>query len=418
VPHELAPAPPTAPVAAPHGTRERLLSLDVFRGLTVAGMLLVNNPGTWSAIYPPLEHAEWHGWTPTDVIFPFFLFIVGITTALSLGARRARGDGDAQLVRQVLRRGALIFLFGLLLNGFPFFDPEPGRFWASVFTRFGISPVTHQPLLDTIRLLGVLQRIALAYVAGALLTLRASPRQQVAIAATLLLGYWALMTLVPVPGEGAIGAYLLDEPARTLAAWVDRAVLGGHIYAGTKLWDPEGILSTIPAIGTVVLGVLAGGWIASARPLVDRTAGLFVAGSLAMVAGLMWGWAFPINKQLWTSSYALFTAGMACAAIATCMWIVDLKGRSRWATPFVMFGVNPIVAFVGSGLMARSIYTLWKVPAADGKWQSAQAWSFRTLYASWIPDQRLASLAFAVTFVLLWLAILAFLYRRRIFLKV
>jgi predicted acyltransferase len=410
-----APAPSERTQAPP---RERLTSLDVFRGMTVAGMLLVNDPGSWGAMYPPLEHAEWHGWTPTDLIFPFFLFIVGITTHLSLSARRARGDSDRKLVQQVLRRGGLIFLFGLLLNGFPYFDPEPGRFWASAIERFGISPVTHESLLGTIRILGVLQRIALAYVLGALLTLRTSPRQQVAIAAALLLGYWALMTLVPVPGEAAVGAALLGEPARTLAAWVDRAVLGTHIYHGTKLWDPEGILSTIPAVGTVILGVLAGRWIGAPRPLVERIAGMFAVGSMAMVAGLVWSWAFPINKQLWTSSYVLFTAGMAAAAIACCMWIVDLHGRRRWAAPFVMFGVNPIVAFVGSGLLARTIYTLWKVPAGDGTWQPVQRWIFDHGYRSWITEPRLASLAFAVTFVLLWLAILAGLHRRRIYLKV
>jgi predicted acyltransferase len=412
------PAATGAASPASEPPRERLLALDVFRGMTVAGMLLVNDPGSWGAIYAPLEHASWHGWTPTDLIFPFFLFIVGITTALSLGARRARGDTDAVLVRQVLRRGAIIFALGLLLNGFPFFDPAPGRFWASAIERFGISPVTHEPLLETIRILGVLQRIALAYVLGALLTLRTSVRQQAAIAAALLVGYWALMTLVPVPGEGAIGAALLDEPARTLAAWVDRAVLGRHIYSGTKLWDPEGILSTIPAVGTVILGVLAGRWLATPRPLAERLAALFAAGALGMMAGSVWGWAFPINKQLWTSSYVVFTAGMACTALATCMWLIDLRGSRRWATPFVMFGVNPIIAFVGSGLLARTIYTLWKVPGGDGGWMSLQGWIFRNGYASWIASAKLASLAFAVTFVLVWLGILSALYRRRIFLKV
>ncbi|HEU4565325.1 MAG TPA: DUF5009 domain-containing protein [Gemmatimonadaceae bacterium] len=416
-----APAPiSTGTVAAPSHApaRERLLSLDVFRGMTVAGMLLVNNPGSWAAIYPPLEHASWHGWTPTDLIFPFFLFIVGITTSLSLGARRARGDSDALLVRQVLRRGGLIFLFGLLLNGFPYFDPAPGHFWSSAIERFGISPVSHQPLLDTIRILGVLQRIALAYVFGALLTLRTTTKQQIVIAATLLIGYWLAMTLIPVPGEGAIGAMLLDEPARTLAAHVDRAVLGRHIYGGTKLWDPEGILSTIPAVGTVMLGVFAGRWIGARRPLLERIAGMFAAGAIAMVVGLVWNWVFPINKQLWTSSYVLFTGGMACTAIATCMWIIDLQGRKGWTTPFVMFGVNPIVAFVGSGLMARTIYTLWKVPAADGSWISIQAWIYRNLFASWIANPKTASLLFALAFVTVWWGILAILYRKRIFLKV
>jgi len=408
----------TSTVAPPPPARERLLAVDVFRGATIAGMLLVNNPGSWAAIYSPLQHAAWHGWTPTDLIFPFFLFIVGITTHLSLGGRRARGDDDRAIFRQILRRGALIFLFGLALNGFPFFDPLPGQFWSSAVTRFGISPVTHESLLQTIRILGVLQRIALVYVLAALLTLWTTTRQQVLIVAALLLGYWLLMTLVPVPGEGQIGALLLGEPARTLAAHVDRTVLGRHIYHGTKLWDPEGILSTIPAIGTAMLGYLAGRWIASPRPLADRIAALFAVGSVGMVLGLMWHWAFPINKQLWTSSYVLFTAGMACCVLATCVWVIDLHGRRWWTTPVVIYGVNPMIAFVGSGLMARTIYTLWKVPTDDGKYISAQAWIFRNAYASWLAHPKTASLCFAVSFVLLWLGILAVLYRRRIILKV
>lgn len=408
----------TSTVAPPPRARERLLAVDVFRGATIAGMLLVNNPGSWGAIYPPLEHAEWHGWTPTDLVFPFFLFIVGITTHLSLGGRRARGDDDRAIVRQVLRRGGLIFLFGLALNGFPYFDPLPGQFWSSAVTRFGISPVTHESLMGTIRILGVLQRIALVYVFAALLTLWTTTRQQVVIIAALLFGYWALMTLVPVPGEGQIGLYVLGEPARTLAAHVDRAVLGGHIYNGTKLWDPEGILSTIPAIGTAMLGYLAGRWIASPRSLSDRIAALFAAGSVGMVAGLVWNWAFPINKQLWTSSYVVFTAGMACCVLATCMWVIDLHGRRGWTKPFVIYGVNPMIAFVGSGLMARTIYTLWKVPTADGRYISAETWIFQNVYASWIASPKTASLCFAITFVLVWLGILTLLWRKRIILKV
>ncbi|MFP5355975.1 MAG: acyltransferase family protein, partial [Gemmatimonadota bacterium] len=234
------PSPATTPVPAGGVTsaashpRERLLSLDVFRGLTVAGMLLVNNPGSWGAIYPPLAHARWHGWTPTDLIFPFFLFIVGITTHLSLEARRARGDDERALVRQIVKRGLLIILFGLLLAAFPY------------------TPLTR---ITEMRFPGVLQRIGLAYLCGGLLTLRTSLKQQVVILVVLLYGYWFAMTLVPVPGRG-IGALLLDDPSASLAAWIDRAVFGSHVWRSAKTWDPEGLLSTIPAIGTVMLGVL------------------------------------------------------------------------------------------------------------------------------------------------------------------
>ncbi|MGH7710330.1 MAG: acyltransferase family protein, partial [Gemmatimonadaceae bacterium] len=222
----------------------------MFRGITVAAMLLVNNPGSWGAIYAPLQHAPWHGWTPTDLIFPFFLFIVGITTHLATTARRARGASDGELVRQVLTRGALIVLFGLLLNAFPFFPLER---------------------ITGLRLPGVLQRIGVCYICAALFTLRTTVRQQISIIAALLLGYWAAMTLIPVPGQVSIGRVLLDEPSASLAAWLDRSVFGEHVWRSSKTWDPEGLLSTIPAIGTTMLGVLTGRWLGRTdRPLSDR----------------------------------------------------------------------------------------------------------------------------------------------------
>lgn len=396
--------------------RERLIALDVFRGLTIAGMLLVNNPGSWGAIFPPLRHAEWHGWTPTDLIFPFFLFIVGITTHLSLSARRARGDGDGPLVRQVLRRGALIFLFGLFLAWFPGFTwgAVEGVAEPSFLQRVG------DRLLHT-RIPGVLQRIALAYVAGALITLRTTVRTQLAVLAALLLGYWAVMTLVPVPGTGATGLAAIAEPSNTVAAWLDRLLLdwgawGNHLWSLGRTWDPEGVLSTVPAVGSVILGVLAGRWIGRALPLAERLNGLFAVGALGMVAGLVWHWAFPINKNLWTSSYVVFTAGMAAVTLATCLWLIDVRGSRWWTTPFVVFGVNPILAFVGSGLMARLIYSVISVEV-DGRRTSLQAAIYQAVYAPWLPPQ-VASLLFALSFVLVWLAVLWVLYRRGIFLKV
>ena len=392
-----APAAYDATVTAPPTTRERLVALDVFRGLTIAGMLLVNNPGTWSAIYPPLRHAAWHGWTPTDLIFPFFLFIVGITTHLSLAARRARGDDDRTLVRQVLRRGGLIILLGLLLSGFPFIP------------KYGFD-------LSTIRIPGVLQRIGVAYIAAALLTLRTSAKTQLAIVAALLYGYWALMMLVPVPGSGAVGALAIDTPDASLAAWLDRTVLGGHLWRVSKTWDPEGILSTIPAIGTTMLGIFAGRWIASPRALMDRIAALFAIGSLGMVAGLMWNWSFPINKNLWTSSYVLFTAWMASVTIATCIWLIDVQRVTWWTKPFVIFGMNPILAFVGTGMMARLMASIIKVER-DGQTVSLQKAIYDSAFASWLAPRN-ASLAYALCFVLFWFLILAALHKRKVFLKV
>ncbi len=393
-------------------TRERLISLDVFRGMTVAGMLLVNNPGTWSAIYPPLAHARWHGWTPTDLVFPFFLFIVGITTHLSLSARRARGDSDAVLVRQILRRGSIIFLLGLLMAWFPFYQwgNVPGMPDASLWDR-----ILYRA--DHLRILGVLQRIGIVYVLAGLLTLRTSLEQQVVLVAVLLYGYWFAMTLIPIPGKD-IGALLLSVPSETVAAYVDRAILGTkHIWSGSVTYDPEGILSTFPAVGTAILGVMAGRWIGQPKPLVERIAGMAAVGCLAMVAGLMWNWSFPINKNIWTSSYVVFTAGMACASIATIMWIIEHNNVKWWTKPFVIYGVNPIVAFVGSGVLARIIYTLWKVDY-DGTPTSVQAVMYRELFAPMFEDPRTASFAMAFATVLFWYGILAILYRKKIFLKV
>lgn len=396
---------------APLERRERLISLDVFRGMTIAGMLLVNNPGTWSAIYPPLEHAKWHGWTPTDLIFPFFLFIVGITTHISLSIRRERGDTDGTLVRQVLKRGGIIFLLGLLMSAFPFYQwgTVPGMADPSLLERI-IYRWEH------VRILGVLQRIGLVYIAAALLTLRTTLKQQVIIVAGLLFGYWFAMTLIPIPGK-TIGALLLDKPSETLAAHLDRAILGlNHIWSGSVTYDPEGPFSTLPAIGTAILGVFAGRWIAQRRPLIERIAGLFAVGCIAIVVGLMWNWSFPINKNLWTSSYVLFTAGMACVTLATAMWVIEEHNIRWWTKPFVIYGVNPIVAFVGSGVLARIIYTLWKVQY-EGKPTSMQAVMFKEGFASWLEPKN-ASLAFAITTVLFWFAVLAVMYRRKIFLKV
>jgi predicted acyltransferase len=407
----------SAPTAPP--VRERLLSLDVFRGLTVAGMLLVNDPGTWSAIYPPLQHAAWFGWTPTDLIFPFFLFIVGITTQLSVSARRARGDDESAIRAQILRRGALILLLGLLLNGFPFFT------WGAV--EGVASPSVMDRVVDRLlnwRIMGVLQRIALAYVVSALIATRVTVRTQVVIAAGILIGYWFVMTVLPVPGtNGTPGMLLIGKPDTNMAAWVDRLLLdwrgvglGNHLWVNGVTWDPEGILSTAGAIATAMLGNLAGRWIAEPRPIYERLAGMFAAGAIAMMLGLMWGWSFPIGKNLWTSSYVLFTGGMAAVTLATIMWVVDVHDVRWWTKPFVIYGINPMIAFVGSGLMARLIYSVLKV-TYRGQRMSLQAAIYESAFASWL-SPRNASLAFALTFVLFWFVVLALLYRRNVVFKV
>ena len=376
--------------------QNRLDALDVFRGLTVAGMLLVNQPGDWGAIYPPLAHAAWHGWTPTDLIFPFFLFIVGVTTHLSVEARRRRGDSERAIMGQLVRRSLIIVLCGLLLASFPWWPLER---------------------ITGMRFPGVLQRIGVAYFVGALLTLGGSLKRQVVILTSLLYGYWFAMTLLPVPGTGAMGQLVLDDPSASLAAWLDRAVFGRHLWRSSVTWDPEGLLSTVPAIGTVMLGVFTGRWISIARPIHEKLVGLFGAGALATVGGLMWNWSFPINKNLWTSSYVLFTAGVAAMTLATCVWLIDVVGAKWWTKPFMWFGRNPLLAFVGTGLMSRTIYSLVRVPNGDGTSSSLQRVIYDSAYASWL-SPRDASLLFALSYVGLWAAILWALDRRRIYWKV
>ncbi len=387
--------------------------------MTVAGMLLVNNPGTWSAIYPPLGHASWHGWTPTDLIFPFFLFIVGITTQLSITARRERGDDEGAIRRQILKRGALIFLLGLLLSGFPFFT------WGAVAGN--PDPSFLDRIVDRLlnwRIMGVLQRIGVAYIISALIATRATVRTQIITTAAILFGYWFVMTVLPVPGSnGTPGALLLGHGSTTMAGYWDRVFLdwsrfglGNHLWTGSRTWDPEGILSTAGAVGTAMLGNLTGRWIGQPRPLIERLAGMFAVGAIALMLGLMWHWSFPINKGIWTSSYVLFTGGVAAVSLATIMWLVDHLNQRGWTKFFVVYGMNPMVAFMGSGIMARMIYSILKVDD-QGQTVSLQAFIYRTGFASWL-EPRNASLAFALAFVAFWYAVLLMLYRRNILLRV
>ncbi|MFZ0062720.1 MAG: heparan-alpha-glucosaminide N-acetyltransferase domain-containing protein, partial [Pyrinomonadaceae bacterium] len=316
---------------------ERLVSLDVFRGLTIAGMVLVNNPGSWSHIYWPLGHASWHGWTPTDLIFPFFLFIVGVSITLALGPRVGKAEVSRNVYWKIIKRALIIFALGLFLAGFPYFH------------------------LSTIRVMGVLQRIALCYLCVALIFLKTNLRKQLIITAALLVGYWLVMTFVPAPGFQP-GDYSREG---SIASFIDRKILGSHIWSQGKIYDPEGLLSTLPAIATTLLGVIGGDLLRSQRKQYEKVSLLFIAGLGCIIVGWLWNLFFPINKSLWTSSYVLFTGGLAMQFLALCYWLIDMKGYRRWATPFVVFGVNAITLFVGSGLMAR-LLGLIKVPRADG----------------------------------------------------
>lgn len=361
----------------------RLLSLDAFRGLTIAGMILVNNPGSWSHIYAPLRHAQWHGWTPTDLIFPFFLFIVGVSVPFSFGKRLARGDSRGKLLGHVLRRSVILFALGLLLAAYPRFD------------------------LANLRIMGVLQRIGLVYLLAATAFLFLRLRGRLWMAAALLLGYWALLTLVPVPGFGVGGL----TPEGNLGAYLDRMILGDRLWQDT--WDPEGLLSTLPAIATTLLGIFTGEWLRSERSLETKASGLLGGGVVGIVVGLLWSLSFPINKPLWTSSYVLFTAGAGLVLLSLFFWLMEVKGLRSWAKPLVVYGMNAITVFVASGLVAKQM-GLARVGTNE---VPLKGWIYEHLFASWA-GQLNGSLFFAVFYVLIWLAIMWVLFKRRIFIKI
>ena len=403
--------------AAGAARKPRLLSLDVFRGLTIIGMLIVNNPGKAETAFSQTRHSPWNGCTLADLVFPFFLFVVGITTQLSLEARATRGESDREIRRQILRRGTLLFAIGLLLNWFPFYQ------YGAIEGHPHPTTLDHFiARLSELRFLGVLQRIGIAYTAAAFLSWKASGRRVALWIQAILLGYWLLLTLVPVPGEGTIGFYQVNNPGHTLAAWVDRATLdwsrwglGNHIWQQSRVYDPEGLLSTIPAIATVLFGVVIGRLLASPRPLNERIRQLFAAGAVLTLAGLLWGLAFPINKNLWTSSYVAFTAGVACLTLGAITWLTDVRQWRRWTEPFVVYGINPITAYVGAELSAVLFDSTIKLRVA-GRLQSLHELTYDGLARPLPPA--VASLGYSLAFVALWYVVLRALRRRGIVFKI
>jgi predicted acyltransferase len=386
----------------------RLTSLDVFRGATMAAMVIVNDPGDWGSVYGPLLHAEWHGWTPTDLIFPFFLFIVGVSITLS---RKSASWST------ICRRTAIIFALGLFLNGFPRFD------------------------LDTWRIPGVLQRIAICYLiaaaayhlasrgagtsrgpaaaAGNPVTSAVDPGASAvgrtiailgSLAAILALAYWALLMLVPPPG-GAGGDL---SPEGNLGAHVDRALFDRHMWK--PRWDPEGLLSTIPAISTTIVGVIAGLWLASGARPARKAIGLAAAGVAGILLGQLWDLAFPINKNLWTGSYAVFTAGMASLCLGLCYWTIDVRGWRGWTKPFVILGSNAIVLYVASGLLADTLGVV-QVTGPDGAPISLGRFVYVNGFVP-LASPKNASLLYAIANLIVLFLPLVWLYRRRLFLRV
>jgi len=347
-------------------------------------MILVNNPGSWAHVYPPLRHAEWHGWTPTDFIFPFFLFIVGVAMTFSLPKPENNRALKRTIYIKIIRRTLIIYALGLFLSGFPYFD------------------------FSTIRVVGVLPRIAIVYFFAALITVNTNLKGQIWTTSGLLVLYWGLMKLVPVPGFGA-GNLSVEG---NLAAFIDNKLLHGHMWK--ESWDPEGLLSTIPAIATALTGVLTGRFLQSGLDKRDIVGWLFVGGWYAILIGLFGHIWFPINKSLWTSSFVIFTSGAALQFLGVCYWLIEVKKYRKWAFFAIVFGMNSITVFMLSGLLAR-IIGLVKVDAAGAI--SVKTWIYESLFASWFSAFN-GSLAFALVTVLFWLGIMTILHRKKIFIKI
>ena len=397
----------------------RVLSIDILRGITIALMILVNDPGDWSHTYAQLDHAKWNGFTLTDLVFPNFLFIVGASIILSLQSRISRGESGRTLALHILRRSAIIFAIDLFFGLYPHFH------------------YTH------LRLYGVLTRIALCYLcAGLICLLTQRADRLLAICTLLLIGYWALMRFVPVPGFGIPTHNMpILDPDGNLAAWLDRHIIDltqhllhtGRLYEHTR--DPEGLLSTLPAIATTLLGSVTALWLRRVDTSSDRSQGritrsmclngLLLAGILSLAAGSLWNISFPINKNLWTSSYVLFSAGWALLLLALFYWLIDIRHFNetkvgKWLTfPWLIFGSNAIAVFCISVFLVENL--IWiKLPfelGPNGQPVTAWFWIYHHLFA-FNGSTNNTSLAFALAFVAICFIPNLLLWRKRVFLKI
>jgi predicted acyltransferase len=365
----------------------RLTTLDVFRGITIALMILVNDPGG-DAYYSFLQHATWNGLTFADIVFPFFIFIVGATIPFSFARRIDRGASKRKLFVIVVRRTLILFALGLLINLFPTFD------------------------LATFRIMGVLQRIALCYFFASVVFMYLKPKWQIILTVAIPIAYWMLMTLVLVPGYGA---GVLTEDGN-LAGYIDRLLLGKHIYAYTGTYDPEGLLSTLPALSTALIGVLAGQYLKSSPTPKAKTVKLLLFGSVSIAIGLVWNFWFPINKNLWTSSYVFFTGGIALLILAVCFYTIDTRGYTSWTKPFTILGLNAILIYVLSEIVNLALIYA-RIPLTENTSTSLKSLIYERLFSSWAGPLH-GSFLYALAYLAFCWAVAAILYRKRIFVKI
>jgi len=421
--------------------KERLISLDVFRGFTILLMTIVNNPGNWDSIYPPLEHAEWNGCTPTDLVFPFFVFIMGTAIPFAMPTKHF----DFEVFNKIVVRSLRIFCLGLFLNYFSRIELFGLEGFPLLFIRLIITFAVAYALLGNfslkiktylavgifvtllflaysqmeefldVRIPGVLQRIAIVYFFTSLFYLKTNLKTQLLAVSSILVAYWLIMAFVPVPGIGAANF----EKGTNLAAWLDNFVLNGHLWSFSKTWDPEGILSTLPAIGTGILGMLIGQILNLEIPKIEILKKTAIIGIALIIAGLLWNIVFPINKSLWTSSYVLYTAGLATLCLSTLYYIIDIANYKKWAKLFLIWGVNPMIVFFFSGIIPRVMSSI-KIQSPEIA--TEQIGLQQLIYKFWIvpnfEDPLNSSLAYALSYAVFWSIILWFFYKNKLIFKV
>ena len=421
--------------------KERLISLDVFRGLTILLMTIVNNPGDWGNVYPPLLHADWHGCTPTDLAFPFFVFIMGVAVPLAMPDKFYDNTTFSKILIRSLRMlclGIFFNFFGKIqlfgLDGIPLLIGRlaitiavgyalMGSFSSKVKNILAFSILLIYLVLayggieayHDVRLPGVLQRIAIVYFVVSLLYLKTTLKTQIITGAVLLLGYWGIMALIPVPGIGEANL----EKGTNLASWFDSILLKGHMYSGTVTWDPEGILSTIPSIVNGIIGLIIGQFLQSDSSKIKKALKMGRIGAGLIIFGLIWDLVFPINKSLWTSSYVLFTTGLATVFFTILYYLIDIANYKKGFKPFLIWGVNPMIVFFSSQIIPQALVMIrFQNPKNPEEQTNLLDFLYRFWIAPFFSNPMTASLAGALVYVCIWTFILWIFYRNKLIFKV